>query len=216
MANTQKAPASVGAISSFAHLAGVLAAKADNDTEEKKDEEDRKEDEKEDTEAKKKKAKGSAKAEDEEACDEGDDMPEKKGKKAKAEKEKDTSDDDSDYDDKKARHAERVRIHAIMTCIGAKHAVEEAERLSFSTDMSAEQAIGHLNVKAIELLSAKALKPAPKVDALRDRMANIDVQVGPGDPKEPSGGTGNAYQDQVSMTAAAIIAAGKRRRGEKA
>jgi hypothetical protein len=212
MAHAQGKPASVGPISSFAHLAGVLAAKADNDKDEKDDEEDRKKDEKEDKEAKTKKAS----AEEEEACDEGDDEPQKKGKKAKAEKEKDTSNDDKDYDDGKvqrARHAERDRIHAIMTCIGAAHAVEEAERLAFSTDMSADLAIGHLNVKAIELLSAKALKPAAKKDPLRDRMASVELpDIG---PDAPSNSTGDGYQDHVRTTAAAIIEAGKRRRGEK-
>jgi len=213
MANTQKAPASVGAISSFAHLAGALAAKADNEKDEKDDEEDRKKDEKGDEDAKKSK---KASAEEEEACDEGDDEPQKKGKKAKAAKEKDTSDDDEHYDDDKAehaRHAERARIHAIMTCIGASHAWEEAVRLSFKTDVSAEQAIGHLNVRAIEMLSANALKPAPKADALRDRMASEpQPDIGAG---IEGGGTGDAYQDQVRATAAAIVAAGKKRRGEK-
>lgn len=213
MANTQKAPTSVGAISSFAHLAGALAAKADNDKDEKDDEEDRKKDEKEDKEAKKKAEEEEASVKAEEKEKEEKDK-EAARKKAKAEKEKDTSNDDKDYDDGKverARHAERARIHAIMTCVGAKHAVYEAERLAFNSDMSAEQAIGHLNVKAIEMLSAAALKPAPKTDALRDRMAGEpQPDIGAG---MEGGGTGDAYQDQVRTTAAAIIAAGKKRRG---
>jgi len=151
MENRQKAPTSVGPISSFAHLAGALAAKADNDKDEKDDEEDRKKDEKDAKKAEEEEA-ARVKAEEKEK-----EEKDKEAARKKAAKEKDTSDDDGDYDDKKARHAERERIHAIMTCIGAKHAVEEAEYIAFCTDAPAAEAIGHLNVKAIELLSEKAL-----------------------------------------------------------
>ena len=207
MENRQKAPTSVGPISSFAHLAGALAAKADNDKDEKDDEEDRKKDEKDAKKAEEEEA-ARVKAEEKEK-----EEKDKEAARKKAAKEKDTSDDDGDYDDKKARHAERERIHAIMTCIGAKHAVEEAEYIAFCTDAPAAEAIGHLNVKAIELLSEKALKPAPKKDPLRERMASVDLpDIG---PDSPSNSSDNTYQDHVRSTAAAIIAAGKKRRGEK-
>jgi outer membrane biosynthesis protein TonB len=209
MAQTNKVPVSAGAVSSFAHLAGVLAAKADNDTDEEDNKKDR---EKEEKEAKAKKA------EEEEAkkkAAEKDEEDEKKKEEEKASKRAEMPKDENEDKEKDARHAERRRIHAIMTCAGAAHAVDEAERLAFNTDMPSDLAISNLNVKAMELMLKKAQKPAPaaKTDSLRDRMQNEPTpQIG-ADGGETS--TGDAYQDQVRAATAAIIAADAKRRGVK-
>jgi hypothetical protein len=209
MAQTNKVPASAGTVSSFAHLAGVLAARADNDTDEEDNKKDR---EKEEKEAKAKKAEEEAAKK--KAAEEEEDDKKKEEEKEKARKAAMPKDENEDKE-KDARHAERRRIHAIMTCAGAAHAVDEAERLAFQTDMPSDLAISNLNVKAMELMLKKAQKPAPaaRTDTLRDRMHNEPTpQIG-ADGGETS--TGDAYQDQVRAATAAIVAADAKRRGVK-
>jgi flagellar biosynthesis GTPase FlhF len=209
MGQSNKVPVSTGGTSSFAHLAGVLAARADDKTDEEDNKRDR---EKEEKEAKKKAEEEEAKKK---AAEEKDEEEEKKKEEEKASKRAEKPKDENEDHEKDARHAERRRIHAIMTCAGAAHAVDEAERLAFFTDMAADLAISNLNVKAMELMLKKAQRPAPaaRSDSLRDRMRHeLTPDIG-ADGSETS--TGDAYQDQVRAATAAIVAADAKRRGVK-
>lgn len=208
--------------SPFAHLARNAPAAAEDDKEDKdkntaedEGEEDDEEDESEDDKAKKakktKKAKKAKKAkpaedgdDDDADADDGDDDDDEE---AKAD-----GDDDSDKDDeddpeaRAARARERGRIRAIVTSGAGKLNPVGAMELACGTSMSRRQAIGMLHA-----MGAPAAAAPRQTDGLRNRMAGVDApEIGSGD----AGSDANA--SPVKATAAAIVAAGKKRRGEKA
>lgn len=201
----------------FAHLLGRKPSG-------KKAEED---DRKDDTESK---------AEDDDAdAEEGDDTEDEDDKKSKkSKKAEDDSDDadaenddsdgdteeDSDKDNAKkasggkkgktyadGRAFERARCAKIFGCAAAADRPDVAARLAFNTDMNPDAAIEVLTVAA----EAGGRQSSRRPSGLSERMASLPTpkvgatapQQQPTDPKSPS------------AVAAAIIEAGRKRRGEK-
>jgi hypothetical protein len=163
-------------------------SKAEDD---KKDDEDEKkskaEDDKKDDEDEKK-----SKAED----DKKDDEDEKKSKKSKS--------DDGDGDDPEARirASERARIRAIAESEAGRANPDAAYELAIGTDMPA--------ATAIALLRSIGPKSQPSSrESLRERMAETpQPDIGAGDANAAP-----APGDRKAL-AAAIVQAGKKRRGE--
>jgi hypothetical protein len=193
--------------SQFAHLA--RKAEDDDDDAKKKAEEDKKKEDKEEEEKAKKKAEDDKKKEEETAAKKkAEDDKKKEDEEAKADDGDDDSDKDDD-DDAKARAArarERGRIRAIVTSDAGKANPVGAMELACGTSMTRKHAIGML--KAMGVPAPAASKPT---DALRSRMAGVDA---PDVGNDAPGAGANA--SPVNATAAAIVAAGKKRRGEKA
>lgn len=205
--------ASVPTVASpFSHLARnappVVAGKAsDDDDKKKKDEEEAKR-----AEDKKKEDEEAKKAEDKKKEDEEAAAKKKADDKKKEEDAKKADDDDGDTNDDKdpdaraARARERGRIRAIVTSDAGKLNPVGAMHLATGTSMSRSQAIETLHAMGAP---AAAAEPARLTDTLRDRMANVrNPDVGP-DGAQPPANAGTA-----KATADAIIAAGKKRRGE--
>ena len=216
--------------SPFAHLArGNAKAAEDDDKDDKKkdakDESEGEEDDEEDEDKKSKKSKKAKKAkkaedgdddmddedaaaEDDEECEEEDDDKKKSKKSKKADDGDDDSDreDDDDPEARAARARERGRIRAIVISEAGKLNPVGAMELACGTSMSRRQAIGTLRAMGVPIGAA-----APRqTDALRSRMAGVETpEIGSGDARPDT----NA--NPVNATAAAIIAAGKKRRGEK-
>ena len=214
----------------FAHLLKSRAAKkADDDNEEmredEKDEhaEDEKNPPKDDKEdgKKGKKAKKAKKAEvDEDNEDEKDRHASKKDEededdmdeddaeenedRAESEEEKERAEIGGTSPNAKARSRERARCEKIFASKHAAGRVEAACHLAFKTRMTAKEAIG-----ALAALPA-AQAPAASTSRLRDAMAAapnpVHAAMDDGDEGMRSG---------MSPAAQRIIAAGKKRRGEK-
>lgn len=119
----------------------------------------------------------------------------KKAKKAKAEGDDETDgEDEADSKMASARARERGRIAAIMSSEAAVANPAAALRLAVTTSMSRDAVVATL----------KDIGPAGRSG--RDRLMGVTVpDVGSGGSQQPGG---------ASSLASAIIAAGKRRRGE--
>ena len=211
--------------SPFAHLARNARAAEDEEDDKKKDaKEEGEEDDEEDEDKKSKKSKKAKKAkkaedgdddmddedaaaEDDEECEEDDDKKKsKKSKKADGDDDSDREDDD-DPEARSARARERGRIRAIVTSDAGKLNPVGAMELACGTSMSRRQAIGTLRAMGAPI----GASTPRQTDALRNRMAGVETpEIGAGDDARP-----DANASPVNATAAAIIAAGKKRRGEK-
>jgi hypothetical protein len=199
--------------SPFSHLArnaqpAVAGKASDDDDKKKKDEEEAKR-----AEDKKKEDEEAKKAEDKKKEDEEAAAKKKADDKKKEEDAKKADDDDGDTNDEKdpearaARARERGRIRAIVTSDAGKLNPVGAMHLATGTSMSRSQAIETLHAMGVP---AAAAEPARQTDTLRDRMATVkNPDVGPDGAQAPAAGS-------VQATAAAIVAAGKKRRGEAA
>jgi hypothetical protein len=214
--------------SPFAHLARSKPNAAEDDKDDKKDKKDAsekdegEEDDEEDEDKKSKKSKKAKKAadddeddsedasaeEDDENCEEDED-DKKKSKKSK--KAADDGDDDSDREDeddteaRKARGRERGRIRAIVLSSAGKLNPVGAMELACGTSMPRRQAIG-----VLQAMGAPAASSPRQTDALRNRMSGVETpEIGSGDARP------DANASPAKATAEAIIAAGKKRRGEK-
>lgn len=216
--------------SPFAHLArGTARAAEDDDKDDKKkdakeESEGEEDDDEEDEDKKSKKSKKAKKAkkaedgdddmddedaaEDDEECEEEEDQKKKSKKSKKAEDGDDDSDkeDEDDPEARRARARERGRIRAIVTSDAGKLNPVGAMELACGTSMSRRQAVGTLRAMGAPIGAA-----APRqTDALRSRMAGVETpEIGSGDARP------DANANPVKATAAAIIEAGKKRRGEK-
>jgi hypothetical protein len=216
-------------VSPFSRRAAAVAAakaKADGDEEEDKDKKTKKaegdEEDSGDEESKKsKKAEGdedesdedkkkSKKAEGDEEDDESEDdkKKSKKSKKAEGDEEDDEKDEPearvSAADVARIRAGERKRISAIVSSEAGLANPDAAYELAVNSDMPTANAIAMLRAVG----PAKAQAPAK--DNLRDRMANTkQPDIGAGGDEAPAPGDPKAL-------AAAIINAGKKRRGEAA
>lgn len=176
---------------SFAHLLSRAGIGADNSTDDGVDDKQQRDDESDEDYAKR--------MEEEEKKQRGDESDEDYAKRM-AEDDDDTSAEDSDDEKEKAGAVkERARCAAIFSCAAAATRPDVAAHLAFSTDMSSADAVGMLNTFA-------ATGPAGK-QSLASRMASVKVpNVGSGAKSSTPAGPAGA--------AAAIIAAGKARRGE--
>jgi hypothetical protein len=209
--------------SPFAHLARNAPKAAEDDKDENKDkdaaEDDGEEDDEDDDGKKTKKSKKAKKAkadddgdsedsDDDASASEDDDGEDDKPKSKKSKKAED-GDDDSDRDDdddakaRAARARERGRIKAIVTSSAGVLNPVGAMELACGTSMSRRQAIGMLNAMGVPQATAPR-----STDALRNRMSGVDT------PDIGSGGVDAPPVGSAQATAAAIVAAGKKRRGE--
>lgn len=138
--------------------------------------------------------------------DENDDDDEDEGSKSKkSKKTKKAEDDEDDEDEDKPearaiRAREKSRIRAIMNSAPAKQIPGAALRVALDTSMPRNAAISMLAGMASDLPKGGT--------SLRDRMAGIQQpDIGAGGPEAPAPG-------DTKVIAAAIIAAGKKARGE--
>lgn len=172
--------------SPFLHLARNPAAKSDAPSNAPDDEEDQ-----------------------DEAADDDDDET-SDGKKKKSKEVKKAEDKEDDEDEKKpdaraARAREKARIRAIVNSSAGLRFPAAALNVALESSMPRHVAIETLARMTAGLPSGGGGAAA----SLRDRMAGVQVpDVGAGDTQSPAN-TGTAQ-----ATAAAIIAAGKKRRGE--
>ncbi len=120
----------------------------------------------------------------------------KKGKKAAKDKDEDPDDEDGDKE-KAARSAERVRCAKIIAFGIQSGCVAQAGVFAFDTSMSARAAIAAL----------KAAKIDGRRGALGERMSQIRMPI--------LGDGGAIPEASARSVAAAIIAAGEKRRGER-
>jgi hypothetical protein len=222
--------------SSFAHLLGrgpkVAAAKpedeqregeSDSDYEKRKkegshasaesDELEQGDDESDEDFEKRKKDAAEDKKDDDESEDEHKArVKANKAKRAKRARAEEDGDDDEEGDDgsdgadmrkkgaRSARLRERARCSAIFADAAAGKNPALAAQLAFGTDLPRTQAINVLRAGGLAVASG------PRRPSLDERMASVKVPViGNGDAAGPTGAQG---------TAAQIIAAGKKRRGE--
>jgi hypothetical protein len=144
------------------------------------------------------------------AVDDGDDDDDEEdgadesGKKKKSKKVKKAEDDSDDEDEEKpearsARLREKARIATILHSAAGQRLPGAALQLALESSMPRHA--------AVKLLASMSGNVPQSRDGLRDRMAGVDVpDLGAGDAQQPAAG--------VQGTAAAIIAAGKKRRGE--
>ena len=191
--------AKITAALGFAHLLGLPAASAsgpeDDEKKQRAEESDEdyakrmEADDKDDGEGDEKK--GAKKAE-------GDDD---KKDDAKSEGGKEEQPDDEDDKEKAARKSERARCAAIFASASAGARPDMAAHLAFNTDMSASA--------AVDMLSAISAGSAVQPRGLASRMAAVSTpNVGASAP------AGKGAAGGASGTAAMIIEAGKKRRGE--
>lgn len=179
---------------SFAHLLGRAGVRADdgNDTE---DEMKQGEDESDEDYAQR--------MDEEEKKQRDDESDEDYAKRM--EDDKDVGDDDDNTDDKDDEKQkagavkERARCAAIFACSAAATRPDVAAHLAFKTDMTSAAAIGMLNTFAAGGAQGK--------QSLASRMSSVRVPV-VGANAAPSA------PNSASAGAAAILAAGKKRRGE--
>ncbi len=134
--------------------------------------------------------------------DETDDAKKARLKKARAKKKAADGDDDTDEDDDKdpkakaARARERGRIAAIMSSNAAMANPAAALRMAVQTSMSRDTAIATL----------KDIGPSGRANTGRDRLMQVNIP--------DVGQDGGSEMTGAAATAAAIIRAGKVRRGE--
>jgi cobalamin biosynthesis protein CobT len=185
-----------GKVASFAHLLGISAKKAEEDEDKKRDDETdedyaKRMEDKKDKEEKAKKAEedddAARKAEEEEKQQEEDAT---KAKKAE---------EDEDDKEKAARKSERARCRTIFSAASAGSRPDMAAHLAFDTDMDAKDAVALLDV---------ATAGATGRPGLGARMSNVSL------PKVGADAGAIANSSSAQGTAAQIIAAGKKRRGE--
>lgn len=203
----------------FAHLARGKAnpktnpktnpqsAKAAEDDEEAKRAEEERRAEEDDDETDSSDTDASADPEDGDGEDESDGRRGKRAKRAKRAESDDDEDKDGDEEDqedekdpdaKAARARERSRIRAIVESEPGRANPKAAYRLALKTNASRNTAIAML-----ELTDQSDSAPAPRRDALRDRMQEAPkTNVGP-----------NAELPAPNL-AQQIINAGKKARGE--
>jgi hypothetical protein len=141
---------------------------------------------------------------DDEDDDKGDGKKNKKSKKTKK-AEDDCDEEDEDRPAARAiRLRERARIRTIVRSRAGKLLPDAARQLAFGMAMPR-----HAAVKLLRSMVA-ALPKGNAAASFRDRMAGVNIpDVGPGDAAQSSGAPDNA-----KALAAAIIAAGKKARGE--
>lgn len=139
--------------------------------------------------------------------DDGDDDTDENGKKTKKSKKVKKAEDDSDEkdDDKPdasaARRSEKARIRTIVNSAAGKRLPAAALNLALNSAMPR-----HAAVRLLARMNADVPQGA---SSLRDRMAGVgEPDIGSGDTHSP------AAPGSAQATAAAIIAAGRRRRGE--
>jgi hypothetical protein len=135
----------------------------------------------------------------EEKCEEDDDSA--------------AEDDDEEDDDKKkkdskkaakaARLSERARIKKILGCKGAQANPDGAFAAAFDTNMSASEAVAILNMMGSSNTAAEEANAGTR-ETMRQRLEQTP---------SPTVGSGDASTQQPDL-ANAIIAAGKKRRGE--
>ena len=128
--------------------------------------------------------------------EEDKDGKDKKGKKAEKSEEEDPDDEDGDKE-KAARSAERARCAKIIVFGIQSGCVAQAGVFAFDTSMSARAAIAAL----------KAGKIDGRRGALGERMSQIQMPILGDDDAQP--------EASARSVAAAIIAAGAKRRGER-
>lgn len=190
---------------SFAHLLGLATAKAEDDEDQKEkskraeevDDDKQREDESDEDYAKRmeeKDDKEKSKRAEEVDSDEEDEDDKGDAKKAKR------AEGDSDDDGESAK-AERARCAKIIAHGIANGCVRQAGVFAFDTNMTATQ--------AIRALEASAVDGKARSTGLRERMAGVKV---------PNVGTNGGAQaldpTDPKAKAMAIVAAGKKRRGE--
>jgi hypothetical protein len=126
----------------------------------------------------------------------------KKSKKTKKTEDQEDEDDDNDTKARTARQRERARISTIIGSAAGKRLPAAARRLALGGKMPR-----HAAVKLLRSMRAD-VPQGSRVD-LRNRMSGVDVpNVGPGGT-ESNGAPGSAQ-----ALASAIVAAGKKARGE--
>lgn len=203
----------------FAHLLGLpgSAARAEEDDDRKQLDGESDDDYAKRMEEKDKEGEQARKAEEEEK---------EKARKAEEEKEKENAkakevDDDDEEGDAKAddeeddesgkragrakgaRQRERVRCARIMAAGIKAGRVNQAGVFAFDTSLSASQAIAALNASGLDQT------PSPRTSGLRERMSGVRLPVVGTD-----GGAAPLDPNDPKAKAAAIVAAGKKRRGE--
>lgn len=203
----------------FAHLLGLpgSAARAEEDDERK-----RLDGESDDDYAKRMEEKDkedeARKAEEEKEKEDARKAAEEKEKEDAAAKEVDDDDEEGDAkaddeDDeetgkragraKGARQRERVRCARIMAAGIKAGRVNQAGVFAFDTNLSAAQAIAALNASGLDQTLA------PRASGLRERMSGVRLPIVGTD-----GGATALDPNDPKAKAAAIVAAGKKRRGE--
>jgi hypothetical protein len=224
MSATTSSVPKIPAASPFAHLAknSVKGNKAEDDDKDKpKSEDDKDKPKSEDDDKDKPKSeddKDKPKSEDDKDKPKSEDDKDKPKSedddkdKPKSEDDKDKpksedGDDESDEEDKanaklrQARARERGRILSIMTSDAGLANPEAAARLATKTELSRSEAISMLHA-----VGPAASAAEPRKDALRDRMSN---------ERQPEIGAGDGDQKPAGNLAQMIVAADKKRRGEK-
>src|SRR5882672_9055603 len=201
------APTTTGSLARLAALAvGGSKKKVEEDEAEKKDNGTDSEDKKDDEDAEKPKDDGEEAEDKKDDEDAEDEKPKEEDTKA--------GDDDSDEDDKadKAKRTvrERGRIAAILTSKAASRSEQHyamALQLALRTSMTRGESIAVLGGMPVASVPAATAAPAVRRDELRSRMEHQpNPEVGADNPSAIGGGPSLAAQ---------IIAAGKKRRGEK-
>ncbi|ASW00145.1 hypothetical protein [Paraburkholderia aromaticivorans] len=201
----------------FAHLLGfeVAAARAEEDDDRKRldgesDDDYAKRMEEKDKEDEARKAEeGKEKEDARKAAEEKD-----KGNAKQVDdddEEGDAKADDEDDDEtgkragraKGARQRERVRCARIMAAGIKAGRVNQAGMFAFDTNLSASQAIAALNASGLDQA------PAPRTSGLRERMSGVRLPIVGTDA-----GAAALDPNDPKAKAAAIVAAGKKRRGE--
>lgn len=154
--------------------------------------------------------------------DEEEEKEKSQGKKAKrkAKSAQDDKDDDEDEDkkkDEKSRAQERQRILTILDSVPGKAIPQAAMHIALNTTLPAADAIGVLGsmqgvfagMKAAPLSNRMAAEPKYEIGveapSLEDKSSPLATRTGP---------DGSTVPANPSALAAAIIAAGKKRRGE--
>lgn len=180
----------------FAHLMGLARAEEDEDKKQRPDESD------EDYAKRMEEDKKDDKEDESDGKKAEEDEDEKKSKKSKKAEDGDEDKDEEKKDNKEAAiRSERARCAAIFRSEGAGSRPDVAAHLAFETSMPAAEAVA---------LLASVASGAPKSarDRLAERMSSVktpNVGVDGGVTADPS---------SPAAVAAAIVAAGKRRRGE--
>ena len=184
-------------VARFAHLLGInpkssVADDEDNDALERMDGES---DEDYAKRCEDEKAKKAKKAEKDDVSDDKPDEEDEAG---------DNDDDDESRKDKASRKAERARCAAIFGCKASAARPDMAAHLAFETNMSASD--------AVKMLGAIAAGQ-PKPSGIASRMSSVNVPVVGADEGERASAPTNATE-AASVAASAILAAGRKARGE--
>lgn len=204
----------------FAHLLGLpgSAARAEEDDDRKRLDGESDDDYAKRMEEKDKEEEQARKAEEEKEKEDARKAAEEKEKENAKAKEVDNDDEegdakaDDDEDDesgkragraKGARQRERVRCARIMAAGIKAGRVNQAGVFAFDTSLSASQAIAALNASGLDQTLS------PRTSGLRERMSGVRLPIVGTDA-----GAAALDPNDPKAKAAAIVAAGKKRRGE--